>query len=172
MSALVIGRNEFFEFLAPGCKGTWFKVSVDLGAQVGYHTIIVTLKGDDAERHKNFLRDAMRGDNADLGKLNRWIEFLVLQPWATVFTIGTKERYGGAVVYHKPHGEISVMSQPYCLGRLGDDFDGYIIQRAFDNIFASVTDNGKDDDEAAELILEKLEEAGAIFGKIFRHEYK
>lgn len=173
MSALVIGREKMYEFLAPSCEGRWFKVIPDIEEDTRYKAVIVVLKGPDAESQKNFLRDQMREDRNTVGRLDRWIEFLVKQPWASIFTVGVSARFGGAPVFHKPSGEIEVISAPFVIAKLGDEVDGYVVQRGFDNCYRQVIDNTNgDDDEAATLILEKLVESGAIKGYVYTHEYQ
>lgn len=172
MSALVIGREKMFVFLGPNCKGTWFKVVPDQTEDTRYKAVIVSIRGGNAEAHKNFLRDQMRGDRNNVEQLDRWIEFLIKQEWAAVWTVGVQGRFGGAVVFHKPSGEIEVIPQPYCIGRLGDEFDAYVVQRAFNNKFQSMADNPKmDDNDIARFLLDQLEDVGALKGCVYEHEY-
>lgn len=179
MSALVIGRNQVHEFLGVSCPDTWFKVVPDeVTEDTRYRALIVVCTGPNAKANQNFLRDQIREDRNNVGRLNRWIDFLTRQNWASVFTVGVESRFGGGVVFHKPNpdgnsvGDEELISAPFCITRLGDNFDGYVIQRAFDNAFRQVVDNTNgDDDEAAQLILNQLIEAGALKGYTYVHEY-
>lgn len=175
MSALIIGRDQTIEFLGIACKGAWFKVTPDWHERddAQYKAVIVTFRGTDALSNQSFIRDQMREDRNLPGRLNRWIDYLKAQGNCSVFTIGVDARFGGAVCYHPPLQDVEIISAPFCIAKLGDEVDGYIVQRAFDNKFREIMEAAHiTSGEAAIHILDKLIVAGALQGHHYTHEYE